>query len=211
MVKMANATFDAIFSRGINDTTPMGVLLPFATSAANLGRANDLQHLLVNQIRMVRGRYNSSRPGQPGVMRNRLVIEEGPGNVDAERLGKACQGLHTALLQSVPPAPGRDLIIHVFPAWPKEWNAQYTLLARGAFLVTSSMREGEVEFVELRSQAGGECRLRNPWAMAKVTLYRDGKKSEDLTGSLLTFSTAKGENIVVVRGGEKPERYKASV
>jgi hypothetical protein len=214
MVKMANATFEAIFPEGISTKTPVTVLSLAAVAAAYLGRADDLRWLLPNQIRSLRPENDyCDWPGlgKVGVMRNRMTLREGPGDNSAQRLGRALEALHTALLQSVPPAPGQDIIIHVFPAWPKEWNARYTLLARGAFLVTSSVREGEVEFVELRSQAGGECRLRNPWTKEKVTLYRDGKKSEELTGSLLTFNAAKDENIVVVRGEVNPERYKASV
>ena len=211
MIKMANATFEAMYPRGISGDTPMWVLDSAAIAATYLGRVNDMKQLLLNQIHLVMPRRDRPGAGESRVMRNRLVVEEGPGNTDAERLGRACQVVHTALLQSVPAAPARDLIIHVFPAWPKDWDAQYTLLARGAFLVTSSMRGGEVEFVELHSQAGGECRLRNPWAQAKVTLYRGGKKSEDLTGTLLKFSTAKGENIVVVRTGVSPDKYRTSV
>jgi hypothetical protein len=70
------------------------------------------------------------------------------------------------------------------------------------------MQGGKIEFVQVKSQAGGECRLRNPWGDATVTLYRDGNKAEDLSGSLLTFPTAKGETIVIVTRGSAPSRKK---
>jgi len=123
-------------------------------------------------------------------------------------LGRVAEALQLALLQSAPPSPGKDAIIHVFPAWPKEWDAQYTLLSSGAFLVTSSMKQGRVEFIELQSQVGGECRLRNPWSPGEVTLYRNGKKSESVRGSLLKFSTRQDETVVVVRKGETPGQYR---
>jgi hypothetical protein len=88
----------------------------------------------------------------------------------------------------------------VFPAWPKEWDAEYSLLARGAFIVRSSIAGGRVRDVELLSQAGAECRLRNPWGERQVSLMRDGAKAETLSGSLLTFATRKGEKIVVSQG-----------
>ena len=135
-------------------------------------------------------------------MRNRLTLREGPGATEAERLGRVAEALQLALLQSAPPAPGKDAIIHVFPAWPKEWDAQYTLLSSGAFLMTTSMKQGKVGFVEVQSQAGGECKLRNPWGMSEVTLYRDGKKSESVRGPLLKFNTRQGEDVVVLRKGE---------
>jgi alpha-L-fucosidase 2 len=92
-------------------------------------------------------------------------------------------------------------VLQVFPAWPKDWSAEYRLLAPGAFLVTSAQRDGRVEFVELQSQAGAPARLRNPWGSAGVTLYRDGKKAQDLDGELLAFPTRKGEDIVVAPKG----------
>ncbi len=58
------------------------------------------------------------------------------------------------------------------------------------------MRQGRIEFVELLSQAGAECRLRNPWGESPVTLERDGITSETLRGSLLRFATRRGERIV---------------
>ena len=90
-------------------------------------------------------------------------------------------------------------MIHVFPAWPKEWNARYRLAARGAFVVASSFRGGRIEYVVIESQAGSECRLRNPFDGAAV-LYRNGRKAEILNEKLLRFATARNEKITVVPG-----------
>lgn len=54
----------------------------------------------------------------------------------------------------------------------------------------------------------GEGRLRNPWPDKTVTFHRDGRRAEDLSGSLLTFPTAKGETIVIVLEGSIPARRK---
>ena len=77
--------------------------------------------------------------------------------------------------------------------------------------MTSSQKQGAVEFVELLSQAGGRCRLQNPWREADVTLYRNGNKSESLSGSDLEFAAVKGEVIVLVRSGTTPAQYKRIV
>jgi hypothetical protein len=77
--------------------------------------------------------------------------------------------------------------------------------------VASSIERGRIGFVELESQAGGECRLRNPWSESEVTLYRDGKKSENLQGSLLRFPTRKGERIVVVVSGDTPQSHQRAL
>jgi hypothetical protein len=59
--------------------------------------------------------------------------------------------------------------------------------------------------VEIRSLAGAECRLRNPWGDGPVTLYRDMRKSETAGGAMLHFPTRKDENIVVVPANTSPE------
>jgi hypothetical protein len=69
------------------------------------------------------------------------------------------------------------------------------------------MRAGKIEFVEIESQAGAPCKLRNPWAAEQVTLFRDGQKAETLGGDLLQFSTRKGERIVAVRNGTAPAEF----
>ncbi|MGH7492306.1 MAG: glycoside hydrolase family 95-like protein [bacterium] len=126
-----------------------------------------------------------------------MTLREGVNGIDAQRLGNAAYALHEALCQSVPPAPGKEAVIHVFPSWPKEWNGAFTLLARGGFLVTSAWQESVVEFVEIASPLGGECRVRNPWPYRKVTVYRNGKSGESLNESLLQFKTSRGERIVL--------------
>jgi hypothetical protein len=55
---------------------------------------------------------------------------------------------------------------------------------------------------------GGECRLRNPWPDATVTLHRDGERAEDLRDSVLAFPTRKGETIVLLPGGTTPSSIK---
>ena len=78
-------------------------------------------------------------------------------------------------------------MIRLFAACPKEWNARFTLLARGGFLVRAAIEKGEIHSVELFSQAGARCRLLNPWAGATVEIHRTGGRTESLTGSLLAF------------------------
>jgi hypothetical protein len=198
-LRLANTTYDAFFPNGITAQTPVGLLSKLASAGALLGRVEAARFLIVNQMRA------------PGVLANRMGLREGPQAMDIERLGRASEALHYALLQSEPVEPGKDAILRVFPAWPAEWDAAFTLRARGAFLVTSSMRKGQIEFVELRSEAGAECRLRNPWPQSPVSLFRNGKKAEDLSGSLVTFATNRGETIVAVKQGSTPDQFRRAV
>ena len=73
-------------------------------------------------------------------------------------------------------------IIRVFPAWPKEKDAQFTnLRAQGGFLVTAEQKEGKVVRLEITSTVGGELCLLNP-----------------LTGKLFKCHTRPGDKTKIV-------------
>jgi hypothetical protein len=208
-LEIANATLTQAFRGGVTAQTPVSVLSKWAIAAASLGLADAVRYMIPNQMRaLAPERATAYKNG--GVLANRMTLREGPQALDAERLGRASEALHLALLQSNPPAPGEDPVLHVFPAWPKEWSASYALLARGGFLVSASQREGRVAFVELESQAGSECRLRNPFD-GEATLYRDGAKAEQLKGAMLRFATRKGERVTVLAAGTAPADVRRQV
>ena len=204
MLKLANSTLDAYLRQPLGPETLVGTLSRVPIAAAQLGRAEAVRYMLPAQLRA----SDASRNDAPGVFRNRMSLREGPGALDAERLGRVAEALQTALLHSAPPMPGCEPIIRVFPAWPKEWDADFTLLARGAFLVSASVEKGVVKAVEIESKAGGECRLRNPWgANAKITVYRNGERRETIEGSLLRIPTTRGEIVTVVpENAQRPQR-----
>jgi hypothetical protein len=102
---------------------------------------------------------------------------------------------------SAPDSPTNQEPIRIFDRWPKDWDAAFRLLARGGFVVSSAQKGGTVPLVEILSQFGGSIRLANPWGSREVTLYRNGRKAEDLSGETLAFLTAKGETTVVVPRG----------
>ena len=135
-----------------------------------------------------------------------LRLREGPGAIDAEHIGGLASGIHETMLSSSPEEVGSKPVLRIFNDWPRSWDAAFSLLAHGGFVVSSSMEKGQIEFVQIRSKVGGECCLRNPWPNKTVTLYRNGRKAEGLSGPLLVFSTAKGETITVVLKGTKPSR-----
>jgi len=175
----ANATFNAALRNGVGPQTTVQVLSKMAIAAAQLGRADAVRYMIPAQIEArIAERATAYKGGQ--VLDNRMTLREGPQALDAQRLGRAAEALHVALLNSAPPAPAEDPVIQFFSAWPKEWDARFKLGARGGFVVTASIRGGQVESVELESLAGGECRVRNPWS-----------------GELQRFTTRKGERIVV--------------
>ena len=61
--------------------------------------------------------------------------------------------------------------IHVFPALPQEIDASFSQLrARGAFLVSSSRKQGAVQFVTIEARADGVLKLVNPWLGKTVSV-----------------------------------------
>ncbi len=138
-------------------------------------------------------------PGIGGaqIFRNRLRLREGPGAIDAEHLGGLASGVHETLLNSAPPSEEGEPVLRLFSSWPKEWDADFTLLARGGFTVSAAQTGGKVGSVEIVSHAGAICRLQNPWRDAEVRLTRDGRTAETLQGVQLTFPTKAGERIAV--------------
>jgi hypothetical protein len=87
-------------------------------------------------------------------------------------------------------------VIRLYPNWDKSSDAFFsTLRAVGAFLVSSKLTNGKVEYVRIRSEKGKPCRLKNPWGNSAVQLVRNGKPAEMLSGETLTFKTKLDEII----------------
>jgi hypothetical protein len=169
-----------------------------AIAGATLGRGDATKYLVPNQIRTLSAeRQTAYRGGQ--VLANRMTLREGPQALDAQRLGRAAEALQLALLQSFAPVPAGEPVIRLFAAWPGDWDADFTLRARGGFIVRSSIRGGQVGVVELRSTARATARLRNPWGGAPVTLFRNGQRWRRAEGTLLTFETVPGDLVVLAR------------
>ncbi|MBI4323793.1 MAG: hypothetical protein HY674_00855 [Chloroflexi bacterium] len=82
-----------------------------------------------------------------------------------EPSGILAAAVNEMLLQS------HEDMIRVFPAAPKDWEAAFTLRARGGFLVSSRMeQDGQPAFVLVRSDAGRPCRLANPWPGRRIVV-----------------------------------------
>jgi len=73
------------------------------------------------------------------------------------------------------------------------------------------MKAGKVDFIEVTSQRGAVCTVRNYWGKQSVDLYRNNKKSETLTTELLSFTTKPGETIVIVKSGTKPADFRVTL
>ena len=87
-------------------------------------------------------------------------------------------------------------VMRVFPAWPKSADARFGKLRQfGAFLVTSSLKGGEVQYVKILSEKGRPCTLVNPWPDRKVTVTRSDGPTETVFGARFTLNTRINENL----------------
>lgn len=200
---IANNSFEANVGYKLNMTShDYGAELGrYLLDAAMLGRS---------ETNTILGNINNGINGAAGSSANRI----GFTSSDFEELGGygiLSAGLQDALMQSISPNPGADPVIRVFPAWDKNKSAYFKLLAKGGFIVSSSVKNGAISFVEINSQLGGTCRIRNPWPSNTITLYRNGMKSEDLTGSLISFTTDTNEDIKIVKQNENPDSFNENI
>ena len=85
--------------------------------------------------------------------------------------------------------------VRVFSNWPADTNARFgDLRAFGAFLVSSDLRAGVVQYVRVVSERGLPLTLVNPWpATTTLRLWRGGKQAEALAGPELSVTTSPGE------------------
>ncbi len=94
---------------------------------------------------------------------------------------------------------GHKNVLRIFPVWPKDRDARFhRIRVVGAFLVSSELRNGDVQNVLIKSEKGMNCTVQNPWPGNSVTLYRNGRKSETLGGDRFTFKTDVNETIRLV-------------
>jgi hypothetical protein len=96
-------------------------------------------------------------------------------------------------------------VIRLFPVWPADRPASFhRLRAKGAFLVSSELREGRVTHVLLTSERGGEARVLDPWGGGCAVVTPEGKpvphRSED---GVLAFETSAGRTYRLI---QLPER-----
>ncbi|MCY2927097.1 MAG: glycoside hydrolase, partial [Planctomycetota bacterium] len=177
------------FPDGVPADEGQGQFHHLGIAAACLGRADAIRTLIPNQM---------LRDPRGVILRNRLGLAEGFQALEAQRLGRGGEALQLAMCQSVPPGPGGEGIIRVFGAWPAEWEGDFRLLCRGGFMVSSSIRGGQIGPVTIESRRGGLCRLRNPWPQGtRAMLCRAKGKPTPIEGDVLTFATRAGERVVI--------------
>ena len=187
-----------------------------AACAARMGMAEEALASIRNHIRAfvnVNG-YSLLGPSRFPGLAPYMAERKGPGwknkLPNCESGGNFCAGINELLLRS--PSgniEGRPLI-HVFPALVQAWrDVRFSRLrAQGAFLVTAERRGGRTAYVLIESEAGGDCRLVNPWPEQKVAI-RGGAAGavHELDGEVLEFATQAGHLYTVLPSGAALEQF----
>ena len=123
---------------------------------------------------------------------NLYIVQSGGG---IETLAAVPLTINEMLLQSY------EGIIRIFPVWNHKKDAGFNKLrAYGAFVVSSSVKNGQIGPVILLSEKGRPCTMENPWPGKKVQLVRNGKKAETLQGNTFVFQTSENETIRLIPG-----------
>jgi len=118
---------------------------------------------------------------------NLYIVQAGGG---IETLAAVPLTINEMLLQSY------EAVVRIFPNWDHTKDASFEQLrAYGAFLISSSLKNGKVQFVKMLSEKGRPCIMENPWPGKAVQLIRNNKKAEILNGSDLNFQTNENEKI----------------
>jgi hypothetical protein len=166
----------------------------YPVAVARAGRVDLVERSLPLQMR------SSATQSAPGISHSM----QGPGIF--------ARAIHAALLNSVSPSPTAPSNIHVLHAWPRKWDVDFQLQAKGGFLVSASLKDGQLRFVEIESRLGGECRIRNPWPDSEVVVLADGREQGTTGEALIKFPTEKGKRYVLVAAGAaNPAELKTSV
>ena len=87
---------------------------------------------------------------------------------------------------------GHRDIIELFPNWDKNKAASFrSMRTKGAFLLDSACSGGEVEYVRVLSEKGGEMKLKNPWVTA---IDQNGQVYD---GAIISVNMAEGETLLL--------------
>ena len=186
------------------DDTPVRVMSSLPIIAAKLGRPEDFRNAVLNIIRVLdpaKDFCDFEGQGSRGALRNRMTNREGVNAIGAQRLGSTVYAVNEALCQSDPPEPGGAPIIRVFPAWPREWDADFCLRVRGGFSVACRITAGDIgklEIAAVEEHSDDEIRVKNPWPGRMVKAESSTGKRDVLQGDLLIVPMGHGETVALM-------------
>jgi alpha-L-fucosidase 2 len=89
-------------------------------------------------------------------------------------------------------------VIRVFEVWPKEQDASFSSIrCEGAFLVSASLQNRQVQFVKIISEKGRTCNFQNPWPGKMVLVKSNKRTAEKRRGDKIHLKTIQGEEMLL--------------
>lgn len=121
-----------------------------------------------------------------------LWIEQAGGGIETLSAVPSC--INEMLLQ------GYEGVIRIFPVWPKEKDAAFkNLRTYGAFLVSSSCKDNEIEYVTLLSEKGRTCKIENPWGDRACKVVRADGREDVYHSKQFEITTSPGEKLKLLQ------------
>ena len=135
--------------------------------------------------------------GRFAIKPNTMYLEAGPV---IETPLSAVTTMNEMLLQSW------DNILRIFPAVPNSWQeASFDkLLAKGAFEVSAVRKNGQTQFIHIKSLAGAPCKVKTGW---KGNIQASGKRKFSITyldSDVIQIDLKKGEEVFLYTGTKPP-------
>ena len=85
-------------------------------------------------------------------------------------------------------------VVRVFDSWPKDKDAFFhNIRTYGAFLVSSGIKGGKINEIQLLSEKGRPCVLENPWGNGSVQITGSKSGTKIYDGKRISFPTQESE------------------
>lgn len=153
-----------------------------AKEAANAGVWDNMNNNPKMFTQAIRAGYDASyvmekfRKSNISIMNENFTIRDGHHGI--EKVG-AIEFINNMLLQS------SNGILKVFPNWTGADAEFYQLREKGAYLVSSELSQGEVNYIDIVSEAGKPVTLVSPWKNISVS---------DSEGNIIDFTQGMTRN-----------------
>jgi hypothetical protein len=201
-----------------NGNNTLGIQHIFPAGQIGLESDPELLELSRNMIKVMRrwDDFNGTNSFYPAAVRVGYDPQEILRHLEAWATRKTANGMKHGRnahgMESCTPSivtinmmlcTGHQDVLRVFHTWPKELDAAFEdLRMEGAFLVSSRLRGGTVEHIEIKSERGRPCTVQNPWRGQRVTVTRGDGTTGTVTGERFTLETRVGENLHLMPQGE---------
>ncbi|SDC99949.1 glycosyl hydrolase family 95 catalytic domain-containing protein [Niabella drilacis] len=94
---------------------------------------------------------------------------------------------------------GHQGVLRVFAVWPKNKDAAFTnIRSEGAFLISSAIRNKEVQYLKIISEQGRTVTLQNPWPGKELVIRSNKRRDFRGSGNRVLIPTSKGETLSIL-------------